>query len=216
METIFQKIEAAQSIYELSTVASIWFRENPYQHQRDQNNDVVGCLLRKEKALKRQVNVEDYNSLIKKIQSVKTFKELDKLAGDYFTDRNFSGDSQPILNAIAQKEAELEWNTLEAEAVELPEVDLEDVVDNTVVPFDLTRRKTVSNPNVIALKTKDHSSVQCGCKQKYNVPCIHRTSYTGIVPDDYDECDTCGCDHKYDPRLANEVHSKLDIKSQES
>lgn len=149
------------------------------------------------------------DSILSRIDSATTMRELDRIAIDIFSDVEDGNTAyhRDISLAIQKKESALlaKFNeTVEEEELggavchlvhrKNPQpVDSEIIVDVEPMIEDITL-----------------DNVQCGCVQKYGVPCIHKTSFKGIVPEDYRECQVCGCDHKYDPRLAKEVHDKVD------
>lgn len=195
-----QNIEDAESTKELELVATIYFSQNPYVNDRDKNNDVVRAIYMKERSLRLNMNIQD--ATIQKINQARTIKELDSIASEYFL-KNGTRDSHDVIEAVTRKEAELEWNELQEEV----ETGDSQVTDNQVVKFDSSKKK--NKATCVAVIYKHAEDPKCSCEKRYGVPCIHRTHFDGIVPDDYEECEDCGMDHKYDPRLADEVHSKI-------
>lgn len=158
------------------------------------------------------------DNYIEKIKRAKSIKDLDSIAVDYFfgVEHGTIAYDRNVDLAFRKRESELSHMEIAAEQAmdlvrnQMSEVDVEDVSEleeGKIIPFDLTRKKSKS-PNEIIFNPPSQD-IKCGCPVKYGVPCIHKTNFDGIVPTDYVECQTCGCDHKYDPRLAKEVHSKL-------
>jgi hypothetical protein len=153
--------------------------------------------------------------IIEQIKAIDSLRYLDALAVDYFHGVNNGVFFYDREIELAFRQREIELTNMEESAKDaapplrnhMSETKTEPFVDNTVA-FDLTRRKVKVAPPTAITKAKQ-ANIKCDCPIKYGVPCIHKTQFDGVTPDDYHECDTCGCDHKYDPRMAKEVHAKL-------
>lgn len=146
------------------------------------------------------------DNIIIQINRANSFKELDAIAIEYFNKHGSFG-SADVMHAISIKEQQLEWDDLKSEAIK----DMQDMQPDSknVVALDITKKKPQDTAKTNVTTIKQAAKIQCGCPVRYGVPCIHQTNFDGIVPDDYESCVVCGCDHKYDSRLANEVHSKV-------
>lgn len=147
-------------------------------------------------------------SVLARINGATSMKELDRIAIDIFSDVE-DGKTiyhQDISMAIQKKESELLAKINEA---------VEEELNGTVCHLVHRKNTQPTDPEIVVdvepiIEDITLDNVQCGCVQKYGISCIHKTSFKGIVPEDYQECQTCGCDHKYDPRLAKEVHDRID------
>lgn len=151
----------------------------------------------------------DHQSIIEQIGKSKSLAELDKIAVDYFhnVEKGAVDFDHNIEIAIQAKETELYKKEIYFHHMSNQKTTkLDNIKDNTV-PFDLAKKKTALGdtvPNIVSLK-----NVKCNCRSAYGVPCIHKATFPGIVPDNYEYCPDCGCDHDRDARLAREVHESL-------
>jgi len=154
---------------------------------------------------------------LEKIRNTNSIRELDQVAREFFADQlNNSPDIRwDIYSAIEQKESELIFNNVDRAPYDLvrrnhmPEPQKNNVVD---IRQAIKKTDDVATEELEELEDEDVIllGIKCGCLIKHGVPCIHKATFNGCLPSDYHECPDCGCDHKYDPRLAKEVHDKLD------
>jgi hypothetical protein len=148
----------------------------------------------------------NYYSVLERVQSAASMKELDKIAIEYFSNVEDKEEEYNRLVdlAIVRREGELHRAYLLQEAAESP--------NEQAIPFFLLRKKSkveAEDNEPTLLNHINPLHIKCDCPGRHGVPCIHRATFDSILPKDYRTCQTCGVDHTYDFRLAKEVHDKL-------
>lgn len=148
------------------------------------------------------------DSVLARINSATSMKELDRIAIDIFSDVEDGNVAyhRDISLAIQKKESEL--------LAKFNEAAEEEELGGAVCHLVHRKNPQPVEPEIIVdvepvIEDITLDNVKCGCQPKYGVPCIHKSMFSSILPDDYAFCPICGVDHKYDPKLANEVHSKI-------